>query len=240
MSPILVGVGGPSSSGKSTVVRILLGLLPNSSVVHLDDFYLPDSQIPVSPEWLVADWDCPEALDWAAFKTHLHSLKGTGPGLETREIQSKEIHSELALLDAEVASLNSVLDALRRQTAQRPLVFVDGFMLYHDQSVADLFDVKLLFRAPYHVLKARREARPGYNTEEGFWQDPPDYFDHIVWPNYVKTHGPLFVDGDCEGELTPAATGAGIVTVDGSSQVVLSVTQALANISAFLGGVNTK
>lgn len=52
--------------------------------------------------------------------------------------------------------------------------------------------------------KARREARSGYVTLEGFWEDPPGYVDKVVWPNYVKDHSFLFVDGNVEGLLDEA------------------------------------
>jgi nicotinamide/nicotinate riboside kinase len=60
-------------------------------------------------------------------------------------------------------------------------------------------DVKLFLRASYEKAKARREARDGYATIEGFWQDPPGYVDMIVWPNYVEEHAWMFEGGDVEG-----------------------------------------
>lgn len=51
----------------------------------------------------------------------------------------------------------------------------------------------------YATAKARREARTGYVTLEGFWEDPPGYVDNVVWPNYVKDHSQLFENGDVEG-----------------------------------------
>jgi len=56
----------------------------------------------------------------------------------------------------------------------------------------------------YKKAKARREARSGYVTLEGFWEDPPGYVDKIVWPNYVNDHKFLFVDGDVEGAFDDA------------------------------------
>jgi len=56
----------------------------------------------------------------------------------------------------------------------------------------------------YKKAKARREARSGYVTLEGFWEDPPGYVDKIVWPNYVKDHRFLFLDGDVEGAFDKA------------------------------------
>ena len=55
------------------------------------------------------------------------------------------------------------------------------------------------------VAKARREARSGYVTIEGFWEDPPGYVNDVVWPNYVKEHAFLFVDGDVEGAVEAEA-----------------------------------
>lgn len=62
-------------------------------------------------------------------------------------------------------------------------------------------DVKIFLRASYAAAKARREARDGYVTLEGFWADPPGYVDKIVWPNYVSEHGWMFENGDVEGTL---------------------------------------
>ena len=55
------------------------------------------------------------------------------------------------------------------------------------------------------TVKRRREARAGYVTLEGFWEDPPGYVDKIVWPNYVNDHAFLFVDGKVEGTVNESA-----------------------------------
>jgi nicotinamide/nicotinate riboside kinase len=62
-------------------------------------------------------------------------------------------------------------------------------------------DIKLFLRVSYAKAKARREARSGYVTLEGFWEDPPGYVDKIVWPNYVEDHKWMFEDEDVEGKL---------------------------------------
>lgn len=60
-------------------------------------------------------------------------------------------------------------------------------------------DLKLFVRTSFARAKARREARDGYFTIEGFWTDPPGYVDRIVWPNYVEEHAWMFENGDVEG-----------------------------------------
>jgi len=32
----------------------------------------------------------------------------------------------------------------------------------------------------------KRRSKRGYVTTEGYWTDPPEYFDTIVWPYFVK------------------------------------------------------
>lgn len=104
-------------------------------------------------------------------------------------------------------------------------VIVDGIMLYNKDSPlisvhssfsnnkTGVLDLALFLRASYYDLLKRREARAGYVTLEGFWKDPPGYFDDIVWPGYVKAHSYLFEDGQVDGPLTSqAVTEFGIKT----------------------------
>lgn len=82
------------------------------------------------------------------------------------------------------------------------VVILDGFLLFSTAmaELTDLFDRGLLLRADHDTVRARREARKGYVTLEGFWEDPKGYVDQIVWPNYVQDHKHLFVDQNVEGE----------------------------------------
>ena len=41
---IVVGVSGCSSSGKTTLARLLRDIFPNSFVLHEDDFYRPENE----------------------------------------------------------------------------------------------------------------------------------------------------------------------------------------------------
>ncbi len=69
------------------------------------------------------------------------------------------------------------------------------------ESIQKHMDIKLFLRVSYAKAKVRREARSGYATIEGFWEDPPGYVDKIVWPNYVLEHQWMFEDGHVEGKF---------------------------------------
>lgn len=89
-------------------------------------------------------------------------------------------------------------DASITQIEATRYIIVEGILLYHDpEAVLPLLDVALFITAPYEELKRRRESRKGYVTQDnGFWVDPPGYFDQMVWPAYVKTHRHLFENED--------------------------------------------
>lgn len=97
---------------------------------------------------------------------------------------------------------HGILDKLR-------LCVFDGFLLYSKEmkAVQPLMDVKLFLRVSYEKAKARRQARSGYVTLEGFWEDPPGYVEQIVWPNYVEDHAWMFEGGDVEGPVKASVFG---------------------------------
>lgn len=227
MKLLLVGIGGPSSSGKTTVAKALHLALAQSTLVHLDDFYFADDQIPMDLEKNVQNWDCSGAIDWTKFKAYIGEVRRTNG--QNLAMETLEMDSEIKLSDAEVEEFSAQI----RSLSGFHVVLVDGFMLYHDEEILDLFDVKLFFHAPYKILKARREARQGYNTVAGFWADPPNYFDDIVWPEFEKSHRFLFENGNVEGSLNVEARRMGLADAenDGTKSLKELVTWSLSEIT---------
>lgn len=229
MKLVLVGIGGPSSSGKTTVATALHLLFPHSTLVHLDDFYFPDDQIPTDAAQGIQNWDCADAIDWQKFSEYIGKVRESNGAMLPME--TLELDLQLKLAPEDLLKLKEQVDTLVAGEKLH-VVFVDGFMLYHDNAILDLFDVKLFFRAPYGVLKARREARAGYNTVSGFWVDPPNYFDNIVWPEFANSHKHLFENGDIDGNLNEASKSLGLADVvnDGSRTLAELVGWALDQI----------
>ncbi|EDO18581.1 hypothetical protein Kpol_1048p11 [Vanderwaltozyma polyspora DSM 70294] len=135
-------------------------------------------------------------------ENELCQIKSTG------EIRSKLIHNDnvddLSKFKLDTSYVDKIKQLYGSIDPSVKVILVDGFMLYNDKRISDLFDLKLLIRSPYSVLKQRRAARSGYQTLDSFWKDPPYYFDEFVYKSYVETHGFLFKDHNVEGELNPA------------------------------------
>ena len=87
----------------------------------------------------------------------------------------------------EIEALRSLSERLQKEFCSTPVVLVDGFLLYQDDEILDLLDVKFFLEADRDICRQRRSERKGYSTADGsFWVDPPGYFDLVVWPNYQK------------------------------------------------------
>ncbi|KAF3208584.1 ribosylnicotinamide kinase [Orbilia oligospora] len=241
----------PSSSGKTSISRLLRDAFtsksltespPSCMILHADDFYIPDSDLPVvelgGTGQKVQDWDCPEALNFPEFISSLRYAKEFGRLPEshksyevTHAVGVDESILKLVkdddngggdggkekILELErkvVGWLKSVEKGLGRRVER--VVIVDGFLIFGSgvpEELKEEFDIKLMIRTPYEKAKQRREDRAGYTTMEGFWHDPPGYFELLVWPAYVKQHSYLFRDGDMNtGILTEGALNSGLRT----------------------------
>lgn len=213
LQAVVVGISGCSSSGKTTLSRLLRDIFPNTFVLHEDDFYRPETDLPKKHGLL--DWDCAEALsipDIAKSLEYIHRNGNFPPDLESKEDQNSV--GQCPVSDDVIQALKSRVKVwtekgspghgiLTSSSNSIRLCIFDGFLLYSKSmaSVQPQMDIKLFLRVSYAKAKARREARSGYVTLEGFWEDPPGYFDKIVWPNYVEDHKWMFEDGDVEGRL---------------------------------------
>lgn len=203
--PLLVGISGPSSSGKTTLSRLLRDIFPprQLAILHLDDFYHTDADIPVKDG--IQDWDCIGSLNLTQLHSVLDYIKTHGE--IPPDFVSKEDQNSVGEHGVDVAVVDRLTERIRALLVERAysrrLVIVDGFLLFSEdmKAIRQMFDVKLFLRTSYETAKRRREARSGYVTLEGFWEDPPGYVDKIVWPNYVQDHKFMFKNGDVEGAL---------------------------------------
>ncbi|CUA66811.1 Nicotinamide riboside kinase [Rhizoctonia solani] len=214
---LLVGIGGPTCSGKTTLAKYLRDILPNSFIIHQDDFAPPQDQIPMHPIYNVQDWDDPPgAIDWPRLRTSLEHVKEHGVLPDSHSShdhlnEQPEVPIPRGMLERWKLQFQGVESRWASQGVDIIWALLDGFLLYWDKEVVSHLDVKIFLHVSGDILQKRRHERHGYHTaaqsdrvEGTLWRDPPNYWEQIVYPAYAKAHRHLFKNEDVEkGDLAP-------------------------------------
>ena len=131
------------------------------------------------------------------------NIQGTTQEEVEKELDGIHGVKDSPISNATIAALRLQVQAWPEEAKRRRIVLVEGILLFSPHPplrvLNPLYDTKILLRSTRTAAKRRREARNGYVTLEGFWQDPPGYFDKVVWPGFERAYRGLFVDGDVEG-----------------------------------------
>ena len=69
----IIGIAGPSSSGKTELAKQLARKLPGTSIVSLDFYYRGMEEIPLEERKKV-NFDHPDSLDWELLHHHLQAI----------------------------------------------------------------------------------------------------------------------------------------------------------------------
>lgn len=156
---LLVGIGGASCSGKSTLCKRLSRLFPNARrILSQDAFFRPDSEIPLSRDSQgceTKDWDSPRAIDFDAFvKTlldmkHWSPLHGEEPSETEKLCNETEENGSLVDMDPEHHELIQSHEDLLHSVE---IIWVDGFLLYDNPKVIQALDICLFLKGMLHTF----------------------------------------------------------------------------------------
>ncbi len=141
--PLIIGIAGGSGSGKSTVARKVAGALPSLSVafIDMDAYYRNYTHITLEERRRV-NWDHPDAFDFDLLTRHLSELA------ERRAID-KPVYDFVTHLRSE--------DTVRVEPTD--VIVIDGILLFVDERVRDLCDVKVFVDAEADIRLIRRLRR---------------------------------------------------------------------------------
>ncbi|TBU64307.1 P-loop containing nucleoside triphosphate hydrolase protein [Dichomitus squalens] len=203
---VLIGIGGATCSGKTTLAKHLRRILPNSVIIHQDHVFLqPQELVPVHPMYGVQDWDRAEgAIEWPRMIKALEEVRRTGvipPEHVSHDHlnEQKDVPIDETTFQKWRKRFEEVEQEHRERGEKVKWVIVDGFLLFWEPQVVEKLDHRIFLRVPHDVLKQRRHERHGYHTAEGsLWRDPPNYWEQIVWPAYVAAHEQILENGDVE------------------------------------------
>ncbi len=143
MKPLIIGIAGGTGSGKTTVARRIAEALPEASVVFLDmdGYYRNFAHLPMDERRRI-NWDHPEAFDLDLFASHLQALSRGEP------------------IDKPVYDFATHLRSSRTERiTPADVIVVDGILLFADERIRALFDVKVFVDADPDIRLVRRIQR---------------------------------------------------------------------------------
>ncbi|XP_068422508.1 nicotinamide riboside kinase 1 isoform X2 [Clinocottus analis] len=177
MKTLVVGVGGVTNGGKSTLSKSLHQQIPNSCLIAQDSYFKDDSVVPVDSNGF-KQYDILDALNMDTMMSDVDSWRR----------------------DPEAFLRRRGLNPERATPSEDEEVFVlivEGFLIFNHRPLNELFYKRYSIEIPYDVCKRRRSLRV-YTPP-----DPPGYFDGYVWPMHLKNRQEmessgseiLFLDG---------------------------------------------
>jgi uridine kinase len=143
LKPLIIGIAGGSGSGKSTVARHVAEHLTTSSVAFIDmDAYYKNFTSLTLDERRKLNWDHPDAFDYDLLCDHLEALA------KRKAIDKPEYDFVTHLRRAETT-----------RVAPADVIVIDGILLFVDERVRDLCDVKVFVDADADIRLIRRIER---------------------------------------------------------------------------------
>jgi len=143
MAPLLIGIAGGTGSGKTTVARALADGLPPDSVALVDhDSYYRDRSDLSFEERSSLNFDHPDALDNDLLIQHLERLRAGEP--------------------VQVPIYDFKVHGRRRETREvhpKPVIIVEGILVFVDERIRRLLDIKLFVDTDADLRVFRRIRR---------------------------------------------------------------------------------
>lgn len=140
---IIIGISGPSASGKSLLARTIIHELGSDQVAVIpEDAYYKDNSHLAFSEREKINYDHPDAFDHALLHTHLQQLQ---EGMSV-EIPSYS-HSEHARLPK------------TRKIGPHAIVVLEGILLFCDEALRNLMDIRIFMSTPLDICLTRRLQR---------------------------------------------------------------------------------
>ncbi|MDX1463131.1 MAG: uridine kinase [Marinirhabdus sp.] len=140
---LIIGIGGGTGSGKTTVVDQIVAQLPNDQVcVISQDSYYKDTSHLTYDERVKINFDHPNSIDFPLLVTHLEALK-RGESFE-QPVYSFVDH-------------NRTTETVT--THPRDVIIVEGILILTHPEIRELFDIKIFVHADSDERLIRRLKR---------------------------------------------------------------------------------
>ncbi|MBB3024152.1 uridine kinase [Trueperella pyogenes] len=141
-SPIVIGIAGGTGSGKTTLTRAIEAkFAPRAAVVFHDNYYRPHDDLPLA-ERAKLNYDHPDAFD--------------------NDYMIAQLEELIAGQAIDCPTYDYALHTRAKETIRiepAPVILVEGIVLFVEQRLCDMFDVKIFVDTDADVRILRRVKR---------------------------------------------------------------------------------
>lgn len=140
---LILGIAGGTGSGKTTVVNQILNELPQDEVcvISQDSYYKANDNLSYKERTKI-NFDHPNAIDFELMVEHLKQLRNN-------QIIEQPVYS--------FVTHNRTKDVLI--THPRKVIIVEGILIFNNEQLRDLFDIKIFVHADTDERLIRRVRR---------------------------------------------------------------------------------
>ena len=165
--PITVGIMGGSASGKTTFATALADLLSDYSPItlHQDSYFRDWSEYPPEEREKVVTANHPDAVRWETLIADVEKLRSRNP-IETPAPRTRAAHR----------------GDEKKVTQPSDVVIVEGHLIYWNERLRDLIDIKLFLDVDAHERVLRRMLRDV--GKSGNLEGAINWYRRDVLPNF--------------------------------------------------------
>jgi uridine kinase (EC 2.7.1.48) len=141
--PVVIGIAGGTGSGKTTVAEAIVRRIgpERIALIQQDSYYKDQSHLPIE-ERVRINYDHPESIDTALLIRHLQELIAGRP-------------VEVPIYDFTTYTRTPHT----RRVEPRPVILVEGILVFVEKALRDLFDIKIYVDADPDIRFIRRLRR---------------------------------------------------------------------------------
>jgi uridine kinase len=166
---IIIGIAGPSASGKSLLANTIVNELGSDQVVVIsEDAYYKDNSNLSFNEREKINYDHPDAFDHPLLCQHLRDLQ-VGKSIEI-PIYSYSKHIRLS-------------DT--RKIGSHRIIVLEGILLFSDAHLRQLMDIRIFMSTPLDICLSRRLMRDVVERQRSF-ESVLRQYETTVRPMYLQ------------------------------------------------------
>lgn len=166
---IIIGISGPSASGKSLLANTIVNELGSKQVVVIseDAYYKDNSHMPFAERERI-NYDHPQAFDHALLCEHLKKLQQG----ESVDIPIYSHSKHLRLPET-------------RHIGKHTIIVLEGILLLTDQALREVMDIRIFMSTPLDVCLTRRLKRDVVERQRSF-ESVIHQYETTVRPMYLQ------------------------------------------------------